>query len=197
MLRAEGLALSRGGVPLLADLSFAVLPGEALILTGPNGTGKTTLLRALAGLLPPDGGRIERPETLAYAGHLDGVKPALTVAENLRVWARLHGARNLGPALAAMDLEALRDRRGADLSAGQKRRVGLARLVVTGAPLWLLDEPTVSLDAASVRRFEAMLARHLEGGGAAVVATHLPVPGRVLDLAAFRAPLPEPEDLDW
>jgi heme exporter protein A len=189
-LRVEDLAVARGGQVALAGLSFALAGGEALVLRGPNGVGKTTLLRTLAGLQPAVAGRISiPPESLAYASHADGLKATLTVAENLRFWAALHGLAEIGPAVEAMDLGALTGRRAANLSAGQKRRLGLARLLVTGRPVWLLDEPTVSLDAASVALFAGAVRGHLAGGGAAIMATHIDLglaEARVLDLAPYR-----------
>lgn len=193
MVRVDGLCVARGGVPVLEGVSFALSPGAVLILRGANGAGKTTLLRVLAGLQPALAGEIAiEADEIAYSGHADGLKATLTVVENLRFWAEVHGQESLEPALAAMNLEALRGRRAADLSAGQKRRLGLARLLATGCKVWLMDEPTVSLDAASVGLFGAMLRAHLGLGGSAVVATHidlhLPEAG-VLDLGPFRAKL--------
>lgn len=191
MLVVRDLGVARGGVPVLEGLGFALDPGQALILRGPNGSGKTTLLRTLAGLQEPLEGEITvEGESLTYAAHADGVKSMLTVAENLAFWSRVHDGPGPGPALAAMNLAALADRRAADLSAGQKRRLGLARLMVTGRRLWLLDEPTVSLDAASVGLFAAMLRAHMGQGGAAVLATHIDLglpEAQVLDLTPFRA----------
>ena len=190
-IRVSDLAVERGGVPVLAGLSFALGPGEALVLRGPNGVGKTTLLRVLAGLQPPMAGRIEMaPETGAYASHADGVKAMLTLRENLAFWAELYG-RPLGEGvLADFGLARLAGRRAGTLSAGQKRRAGLARLAVIDRPVLFLDEPTVSLDAASVGLFTAWLReRHLARGGVAVIATHLDLglAAPVLDLAPFRA----------
>ena len=192
MLSVRGLAVSRGGVPLLSDVSFDLAPGEAIVLRGPNGIGKTTLLRTLAGLQPADAGGIEAPEDgAAFSGHADGLKGALSVAENLTFWARLHGRGEIGPALDAYGIAGLANRAAADLSAGQRRRAGLARLIAVGRPLWLLDEPTVSLDAAAVGMFEAALGAHLSGGGAAVLSTHLPAAwGREVDLTRHRAAAP-------
>ena len=181
---------------MLEGVSFALAPGQALVLRGPNGAGKTTLLRTLAGLQPPLSGTVEvEDESLTYAGHADGLKAMLSVTENLAFWAAVHGGGGhrggaIAPALAAMDLQALAQRRAADLSAGQKRRLGLARLMVTGRRLWLLDEPTVSLDAASVALFAAMLRGHMAGGGAAVLATHIDLglpEATSFDLTPFRA----------
>lgn len=193
MLKVTDLCVARGGLPVLEGLGLALTPGRVVVLRGPNGSGKTTLLRTLAGLQPPLKGRIEaEPETITYAGHADGLKATLTVAENLHFWAEVHGQTGIEGALTAMNLLALRQRRAADLSAGQKRRLGLARLMVTGRKVWLMDEPTVSLDAASVALFGAMLRGHLSNGGAAVVATHIDLglpEAEVLDISPFKAVL--------
>lgn len=190
----EDLAVARGGVPVLEGLSFRLAGGAALILRGPNGVGKTTLLRTLAGLQPALAGRVSAPaESIAYAAHADGLKAVLTVEENLRFWAAIHGTGSVETALEAMDLRALRGRLAANLSAGQKRRLGLARLLVTGRSYWLLDEPTVSLDAGSVALFGAVVRAHLAGGGAALMATHIDLglaEAGVLDLSPFRAKAP-------
>ena len=193
LLSVHDLAVARGGIRAVEGVGFSLSAGQALILRGPNGIGKTTLLRTIAGLQPPVAGRIAMPEdTAAYAAHSDGLKLALTVAENLRFWARVFGGDDGGisAALSAMDLAALADRPAGFLSAGQKRRLGLARLLVTGRRLWILDEPTVSLDDASVARFGVVIRAHLAQGGAALMATHLDLglaEARVLDLTAFRA----------
>lgn len=184
-LRVSDLSCARGGLIVLQGVSLTLRAGRALILRGPNGSGKTTLLRTLAGLQSPVAGRVEVPEdAVTYASHLDGLKATLTVRENLSFWARVHD-RPLGDALVRMNLDRLADRPAQALSAGQKRRLGLARLLVTGRPVWLLDEPTVSLDAASVALFGAVLQQHLAGGGAAVIATHvdLGIDAEVLEMA--------------
>lgn len=187
---AGNLSVARGGVTVLAGLTFSVGAGQALTLRGPNGSGKTTLLRTLAGLQPPVSGTLEvNPDAIAYAAHADGIKSVLTVAENLSFWSATYGGPPIDRAIRAMDLEPLARRRAGELSAGQKRRLGLARLLVTGRPLWLLDEPTVSLDAASVALFAGVVRDHLAGGGAAVIATHvdLSLPeAEVLDLDPYR-----------
>ena len=187
MLQAEGLAAFRGERLVFRDLDFSVSAGGALVLAGPNGSGKSTLLRLLAGLVRPIAGRLLWGEEdaladlpahaarLVYVGHLDAVKPGLTVTENLRFAAKLAGGV-LEDALAAVGLEALADLPARMLSAGQKRRLALARLALGQAPLWLLDEPTLGLDIASIARFGTLLAAHRERGGIVVAATHVPLP---------------------
>ena len=190
VIEVRNLAVARGGVTVLQGLGFAVLPGAALILRGPNGAGKTTLLRTLAGLQPAVAGEIVMlSDAVAYAGHSDGLKSTLTVAENLAFWAAIYGGADIHRATLALDLAALAHRRAGELSAGQKRRLGLARLLVTGRPLWLLDEPTVSLDAASVELFAAVVRQHLSTGGAAIIASHVALglpEAQVLELDPFR-----------
>lgn len=187
----RNLGIARGGVTVLSGVAFALPEGRALVLKGPNGIGKTTLLRTIAGLQPAVAGDISMPpESLAYAAHADGLKSMLTVRENLEFWAAIHGVKEVMPALAAMDLLALKDRVAAELSAGQKRRLGLARLLVTGRSVWLLDEPTVSLDTASVALFVAMIRAHLAVQGSALIATHTDLglsEAEDLDLTPFRA----------
>ncbi len=191
LLSVHDLAVARGGMRTVEGVSFTVEPGSALILRGPNGIGKTTLLRCIAGLQPALEGRIEAAhDSIAYAAHADGLKSTLSVTENLQFWARVFDRDTIGPALDAMNLCELAERPAGTLSAGQKRRLGLARLLVTGRPLWVLDEPTVSLDASSVALVAQAVRAHLGQGGAALMATHidlgLPEAG-VLDLSRFRA----------
>jgi len=190
LLTTRDLACARGGVPILQGLSFTLNAGEALLLRGPNGSGKTTLLRTLAGLQPPLAGQIDcPPDSIAYGAHADGLKATLTVAENLNFWASIYGTRDIDAACDAFDLNALRDRAAQNLSAGQKRRLGLARLLVTGRAIWALDEPTVSLDTASVGLFAAAVKAHTDAGGAAIIATHIDLgfDARELDIGAHRA----------
>ncbi|MBV7378468.1 heme ABC exporter ATP-binding protein CcmA [Maritimibacter dapengensis] len=189
-LLVEGLTVARGGVPVLENLGFRLSSGQVLVLRGPNGSGKTTLLRTLAGLQPPLAGEISLPpEAIAYGAHADGLKGQLSVAENLAFWASVYGTRDIERALVDMNLVALRDRPAANLSAGQKRRLGLARLLVTGRPIWLLDEPTVSLDAASVALFADAVRAHVAAGGAALIATHidLGLDAAIFDVTPFKA----------
>jgi heme exporter protein A len=186
LLTADELACVRGGREVFAGLSFALAPGEVLVLRGPNGSGKSSLLRLLAGFLVPAAGRLAwagvvladdlaaHRARLHYVGHLDAVKSLLTVRENLAFAAALggSGADGLEAALRGFDLEALADIPARYLSAGQKRRLALARLLASTRPLWLLDEPGVGLDAANRARLEQELAAHRAAGGLAVLATH-------------------------
>ena len=196
-LKALDLSVARAGVPVLQGVNFTLAPGSTLVLRGPNGVGKTTLLRTVAGLQPPFAGRIEGAEDrIAYAAHADGIKPTLSVAENLRFWARVFGADDIAPALSAYGLNDLADRAAGTLSAGQKRRLGLARLLVTGRPVWVLDEPTVSLDVAAVAMFADVVRAHLGQGGSALIATHidLGLDAALLDVSDLRAKPPAPGD---
>jgi heme exporter protein A len=199
-LTVTNLTVARGGVPILEGLGFTLTPGAALVLRGPNGSGKTTLLRTLAGLQPALEGTVScPPETIAYAGHADGLKAVLTVAENLEFWAAIHGHRGIDTALNAMNLKDLSDRQAQHLSAGQKRRLGLARLMVTGRRFWLLDEPTVSLDTASVALFATVIRAHLAQGGAALMASHIDLglsEAQVLELTPYRAAPRLPQGFD-
>ncbi|HMA13645.1 MAG TPA: heme ABC exporter ATP-binding protein CcmA [Kiloniellaceae bacterium] len=206
----EGRSLQcrRGGRDVFAGLDFALPAGGALLLTGPNGSGKSSLLRLMAGLLRPASGALlwdgrpvaEEAEAhaarLHYLGHLDAVKPVLTVVENLQFWAALRGgASAVDRALDAFALTGLAAVAGRLLSAGQRRRLALARLVAAPAELWLLDEPSVGLDHASVGRLAAAIAAHRAGGGRVVVATHTALDlgdPRRLSLDAL-APVPLPE----
>lgn len=201
-LDVSDLACRRGGRKVFERLSFSVGAGELLALVGRNGSGKTTLLRALALLVRPEAGSIQwqgadiraEPEAwrsrLAWLGHLEGLKGDLTVAENLLAAERLRGASSaedrLDSALVAFDLSSLAARAVRTLSAGQRRRTALARVVLAQAPLWLLDEPLNALDAPAQSAFRAALKKHLAAGGLAVAATHadLGVPGRMLELGS-------------
>lgn len=195
-LVVENVACARGSLRVIEGVSFTLSAGEGLVLRGPNGIGKTTLLRTIAGLQAALEGQIEMPEdAVAYAGHADGLKGPLTVAQNLKFWADIYGTKGIERALEAFDMSSLLDRQAQDLSAGQKRRLGLARMEVTGRPIWIFDEPTVSLDAANTALFAAMVARHLNRGGIALMATHidLGLEARVLDLTPYKARDDAPE----
>lgn len=192
ILQAEDVSVARGGQVFLKHVTFAVQPGAVLILKAPNGFGKTTLLRTLAGLQPVLSGRVHLdPDTAIYAGHTDGLKPTLSVIENLRFWADIFGTETTTDSLRLFELEALQTRLAGSLSAGQKRRLGLSRLWLAKRRMWLLDEPTVSLDQQAVGQFAAMVGAHLQAGGAAVIATHidlgLDTRAQILDLVQFEA----------
>jgi heme exporter protein A len=190
LLAVHDLAVARAGVPVLQGVNFTLQAGRALVLRGPNGIGKTTLLRSIAGLQPPLQGEVQAaPDSVTYAAHADGVKATLSVAENLTFWAKVFGTDLVDEAITRMNLRDLADRRAANLSAGQKRRLGLARLLVSGRAVWVMDEPTVSLDTASVQLFGAVVRDHLAAGGAALIATHidLGLEAEVLDLTPFKA----------
>lgn len=198
-LTVTDLSISRGGLPILEGLSFVLEPGKVLILRGANGSGKTTLLRTLAGLQPSIAGIVSgASEQIAYAGHSDGLKPTMTARENLTFWARVFRSKNVAAALAAFDLDVLADRPAGALSAGQKRRLGLARMMVTDRKIWALDEPTVSLDHAAVTLFADAVRDHLGQGGSALIATHidLGIDADVLDVTPYRAQLKELSDAD-
>lgn len=188
MLQADEIVAFRGERLVFGPLSFKLAAGGALLLVGPNGAGKSTLLRILAGLGRIEAGRVlwggedmahdrvGHGSRVAYVGHLDAVKPGLSAAENLGPGA--------ASALPALGLEALADLPARLFSAGQKRRLALCRLMLRPAPIWLLDEPTLGLDTASVARFGVMLADHRAGGGVVLAATHLPLP--LADAAELR-----------
>ena len=174
LLSVDNLSVSRGGISLFEGLNFTVSSGQFVSINGGNGVGKTTLLRSIAGLQPIDKGKIVvHADNFIFAGDANGVKTALTVLENLRFWNAIFGGKNLHEALEKFQLSRLKNRFSGKLSAGQKRRLSLARLLLTDRPIWLLDEPTVSLDKRSMQQFSKILKNHLEAGGAAVVATHI------------------------
>jgi heme exporter protein A len=188
-LEAQNLACIRGGRLVFRDLDFALEAGCALAIEGPNGAGKTSLLRMIAGFLAPASGTIrlqtsasetsdgeERGKLCGWIGHHDGVKPQLSVAENLKFFAQLYGAEKpVESALSEAGLARLADLPGQYLSAGQKRRLALARLKLTNRPLWLMDEPLASLDAAGKKLASEMIASHCAQGGIVIAATHEPL----------------------
>ncbi|MBO6724358.1 MAG: heme ABC exporter ATP-binding protein CcmA [Rhizobiaceae bacterium] len=186
-LVAQLLGGERGGEPVFSGVSFSLGEGDALTVTGPNGSGKSTLLRVVAGLLPAaegtitfEGGGEEWPTPRSAAhflGHQNGMKTALTVDENLRFWRDFNGEPHLEAqeALEMIGLGEIGHLPFGCLSTGQKRRVAIARLLVSYRPLWLLDEPTAGLDAASEARFAELMQAHLEDGGMIMAATHLPL----------------------
>lgn len=185
-LLASDLACARGGRQVFRGLSFAVNAGEALLVTGPNAAGKSSLLRLVAGLLRPQHGRLELEgsdaertigEQAHYLGHQDALKPALSVAENLTFWTQFLGGGEgkAAAALATVGLETLAGLPATYLSAGQRRRLSLARLLTIERPIWLLDEPTATLDAAGHGLLAGLMGAHLAGGGLILAATHGPI----------------------
>ncbi len=185
-LAATGLGVDRGGRAVLRDLSLEVHGGEAILLTGPNGSGKTTLIRTIAGFITPVAGAVTLEggyedaavaEHCHYVGHANAIKASLTVMENALFWTRFMGGETerIAPALERLNLAALSDIPSGYLSAGQKRRLGLARLLLAERPIWLLDEPSVSLDAASTAILAEIVDEHVSRGGIAIAATHLPL----------------------
>jgi len=185
LLNVSNLNCMRADKLILSNVSLSVDNGDCLILRGPNGSGKTTLLRYLAGL---SGGRYNN--NIAFSGHLDGVKSTLTVRENLEFWAGIYGFDQVNNVMDQLLLTSLQDRAAGDMSAGQKRRLGLARMLLTGASVWLMDEPTVSLDTATSEVIAKAIKAHCENGGAAIISTHidLDIPrARILTITDFTA----------
>jgi heme exporter protein A len=186
-LIADNLAAERGGETIFEGVSFEVSAGSVLQVTGANGSGKSTLLRVIAGLLPVLAGevRFESTDTdfpdlgsaLHFLGHHNAMKPALSVVENLAFWRAFDGHVHLQPeeALAIVGLPSIGHLPFEYLSTGQRRRVAIARLLVSWRPVWLLDEPTSGLDKASEKQFTALMKAHLDDGGLIIAATHLPL----------------------
>ncbi len=184
-LTIENLSGERAGQIIFADVSFCLSKGEALIVTGANGSGKSTMLRVICGLLPARAGRVILSEKEAepahefmhYVGHLNALKPALSINENLTFWQEFCGDPLLSPseALEAVDLAGIGHLPAGYLSAGQKRRISIAKLLVSFKPVWVVDEPTAALDKASEEMFGRLVDDHLEKGGIAIAATHKPL----------------------
>jgi heme exporter protein A len=208
-LVGEDLACRRGERLVFKGLGFHLPAGGALVLTGPNGSGKSSLLRLLATLLAPEAGRLSwggasvardpagYRAAIHYVGHLDAVKPALTPREMLGFWTALRGVRRpaIDAALAAFGLENVAAWPCRWLSAGQRRRLALARLIAAPAPIWLLDEPGAALDSDGETRLAAQIEAHRAAGGSIAVATHQPIAlagATILALADFAARLSEP-----
>jgi len=192
-LELRGIAVRRGGRRLFSDLSLSLAAGQACALTGANGTGKTSLLRAVAGLVALEAGEVgfggvdvtdARAGGLHLLGHLDGLKPARTAREELGFWSLWQGgsAALAEQAVTALELAPLMDLEIRRLSAGQRRRLALARLLAAPRPLWLLDEPLSPLDAGWRMRFGAMMQTHLAGGGMILAAVHDPLPIAAISL---------------
>jgi heme exporter protein A len=185
LMNVSNLNCLRADKLILSDVALSVVAGDCVILRGPNGAGKTTLLRYLAGLA---GGY--SPENTAFSGHLDGIKSTLTVRENLSFWAGIYGFGNIDTILEQLSLTSLQTRAAGDLSAGQKRRLGLARMLLTDADVWLMDEPTVSLDAATSDVIIDAIKTHCAAGGAAIISTHIDMDipnARILNITDFAA----------
>ena len=190
-LNIEKISLKRGNRLLIKDLSFSLKKGESLLVTGPNGVGKTTLIRSIAGFLDPEKGKISyqaeakttnqddeetRREHIHYIGHKNGIRTSLTVLENLEFWKSFFASEtDLKDIIKTYYLESLINIPAGYLSAGQKRRLGLARLSIVKRAIWLLDEPTVSLDEMSANIVATAASNHLKNGGILVAATHIPL----------------------
>ncbi len=198
------LACARGGLTIFRDVNFSVNAGEALVVTGPNGSGKTTLLRVIAGLLRPSEGVVTLEgagseavlgEEAHYLAHLDPLKPSLGVTENLSFWTEFLGGATANEALSAVRLDRLAQLPAAYLSAGQRRRLSLARLLAVRRPIWLLDEPTAALDAAGQAILADMMRQHLASGGLIIAATHGPLgleDAKTLEMGESREALTSP-----
>lgn len=186
LLKIKNLDCRRGNKLIIANVSFNLKSGECLILKGPNGSGKTTLLRYIAGLSTNN----LLNDNIAYSGHLDGVKSTLTVQENLKFWSGIYNTNNMANVIKTLKLNDFQNRIAGELSAGQKRRLGLARMLITNAKIWLMDEPTVSLDKTTTTLISEIITQHCKEGGAAIISTHvnLNLPSsKVLDISEFKS----------
>ena len=230
MLRVDGAACERGGRRILTQVGFELRAGEMLVLRGANGSGKSSLLRLLAGLVPLQAGEVEASgagtglsghllsghmlsghvlsESMIYSGHAVALKPSLTLFEHLRDWAgcvlgRLLSEADAFNAATLLDMQQLIDTEARFFSSGQRRRASLLRLLIGARPIWLMDEPTVGLDAANRKRLAAIMQAHLARGGMILAATHedLGLEGRTLDIEAFKPQAPRWQDAyddeDW
>ena len=190
MLRLQDVSITRGGLLLLEGVTFGLQAGQALVISGPNGVGKTSLLRTIIGLNTPAAGKIEWDHAPVYLAHQDALKPTLTVGENLEFWAGVYQSiHTLLDVRTLLELKPLWERPLGTLSAGQRRRVGLARICVAKQRLWVLDEPTVSLDTRGLTMFQKVLAEHLMHGGSAILSSHVDmgIKAQTLDLSRFKA----------
>lgn len=205
----SGLSQRRGTTALFSNLDLTLASGHAMVLTGPNGSGKTTLLRTIAGFLKPIAGTVaitgladdeDLPQNCHFVGHYNGLKASMTAGDNLEFWSRVLAGGNpslsVHDALVRLNIDHLTDIPAGYLSAGQQRRLALARLLIAPRPVWLLDEPTAALDDAGTRLVIDLVDQHTAAGGMAIVSTHLPMPVQraiAFDIRAARGKEPSPQ----